>query len=210
MELRNNLIIVERYLPKEMRTIYRHDWLQRYAALGMHDGHRDAVNSAVREARVWARREMEMGRRVVNASALEAVFQWNAQVKAVAAWSSANSIRRVAIADVSKNIYATWRACRQAGLEIAAVLENAPAFAGATYRGVPIIADAGAASVQLDGIVLSTVNPAQVDGRLNALASEFKGPLLRLWEPKVLGTGTARPPRGAGDPNFTPNQSEAA
>ena len=165
MDLRNNLIVAERYLPKPMRRAYRYDWLRRYAALGLHEGHRDAINAAVREARIWAQREAQVGRRIASDAALEAVFQWKHQAKAVAEWSSANKIRRVAIADVSKNIYATWNACRLAGLEIAAVLENGEAFSGSSYRDIPVLSDTAGLGIGFDGIVLSNVNPAQIDRR---------------------------------------------
>src|ERR1700712_2123511 len=29
MDLRNNMILIERYLPRSMRNAYRHDWLRR-------------------------------------------------------------------------------------------------------------------------------------------------------------------------------------
>jgi GT2 family glycosyltransferase len=212
MDLRNNLILVERYLPDAMRSAYRHDWLRRYAALGLHDGHRDAVNSAVREARVWARREKSVGRSVLEAPILESIFQWNMQAKAIAAWKQASGGTRVAIADVSKNIYATWRACQAAGLETAAVLENGAAFAGSTYRGVPVISDAEAGGRGIDGIVLSTVNPARVDVRMLELTARFKAPVLRLWEPKVLGDGgsSSRPGRSVSDSPPDPSMSKPA
>jgi hypothetical protein len=142
----------------------------------------------------------------LNDAALEAIFQWNAQARAIADWSKANRIRRVAIADVSKNIYATYRGCQLANLEIAAVLENGPAFAGFTYRQLPVIADARAGNQTFDGIVLSTVNPALVERRTQELEAWYNKPLLRLWEPKFLEDGTGRPQEipVAPDPAFLP------
>ena len=173
MDLRNNLILTERYLPRPMRRAYRHDWLRRYAALGLHEGHRDAINSAVMEARVWGRREREMGRKVVSDATLESVFQWNAQAKAVAEWSRANQ-SSASRSPMSARISMPHGvpASRQA-LEVAAVLENGAAFAGSQYRGVPVIVDAEAGERPFDGIVLSTINPARVDGRMMELTSAF-------------------------------------
>ncbi|HZK79874.1 MAG TPA: glycosyltransferase family 2 protein [Humisphaera sp.] len=212
MDLRNNLIVVERYLPRPMRREYRHDWMRRYAALGLHEGHGDAINSAVRESRVWARRERKVGRKILSQSALESLFQWDAQAKAVADWSRANSIKRVAIADVSKNIYATWRACRLAGLDIAWILENGPAFTGFNYRGASVMSDAKMSKADFDGIALSTVNPARVDSRMEELSSWFTLPTLRLWEPRLMGENTIRPrrPPAPFDPAFGPRKPEAA
>ena len=195
MDLRNNLILVERYLPRPMRRAYRHDWLRRYAALGLHEGHQDAIGAAIREMRIWARREMSLGRQVLDAATLETVFQWNAQANAVAAWKTSHNLKRVAIADISKNVYCTWRACKQAGLTIASMLENGPAFAGTSYRGIPVLCDTKADPASFDGIVLSNINPAQVDRRLDDLTARFKVPVLRLWSPTAWSEPDKRPAR---------------
>jgi GT2 family glycosyltransferase len=216
MDLRNNLILAERYLPRAMRRAYRHDWMRRYAALGLHDGHPEAVNTAVREARVWARREKAVGRRLLNDATLEAIFQSSAQAQAIKDWSRDNNVRRVAIADVSKNIYATWNGCRAAGLEVGAILENGTAFSGSSYRSIPVIADAAAGDSAFDGIVLSNVNPAQVDRRMLELSARFAKPILRLWQPRYLEDGSGRPHRDSGSLNTlaamfpSPKRPEAA
>lgn len=186
MDLRNNLIVVERYLPRAMRSAYRRDWLERYALLGLHEGFADAMKETIREARLHARDEASRGRRTIDPAALEAIFEWDSQAKRVAQWSKSAEISRVAIADVGKNIFATYRACRLAGLQIASVLENHPAFAGRKYRGIPIIPHASANESSFDGIVLSNINPAQVEKRSQALEARFKGPILKLWTPRLL------------------------
>lgn len=186
MDLRNNLILVERYLPRPLRRAYRRDWVQRYALLGLHDGHEDAINAALCEARVWAERERTVGRKVLDGETIEKLFQLEAQAKAVAEWSRTHGVRRVVVGDFSKNIYATYRACRRAGLTVVAVADGNAAYAGGKYRGVRIVSDAVAARLASDGVVLSTVNPAQVDGRTSQLQSTFACPVLRLWEPKYL------------------------
>lgn len=183
MDLRNNLILAERYLPAPLRREYRHDWLRRYTALARADGHGEVIASAVAEARQWARRD-RVTRRALCVQTIERIFGLDSQVEAVVAWSRANRIRRVAIADFGKNAYATWRACKLAGLSIELMADNSSAFAGMNYRGVPIIRDEQIEGVQ--GIVLSNINPAQADARLRKLASAFAGPILRLWHPVRL------------------------
>jgi GT2 family glycosyltransferase len=74
MDLRNNLILVERYLPRELRGAYRRDWIRRYSAFARHDGHADAAERALAEARVWAHREHAVGRRTLPAGVIEALF----------------------------------------------------------------------------------------------------------------------------------------
>jgi GT2 family glycosyltransferase len=191
-DLRNNLILVERYLPRNLRGVYRADWIRRYATIAIEEGHRDAVKTALREARVWARREALVGRKTLSSTALEHLFDLQRQADAVRAWSKREGkMSRVVIADFSKNIYATYRACRLENLEVVAIVDPRHAFAATCYRGVPILADADAQPLRPDGIVLSTVNPALVDSRIDRLRETFKCSILRLWEPKYLD----RPPR---------------
>jgi GT2 family glycosyltransferase len=197
MDLRNNLILTERFLPPQLRAVYRTDWRQRYELIARHAGHQAAARRAVWEARLWAWRE-EIGRRIggrfrgqlrgriLSDEILEAVFGFRAQAQAIAQWSARLGIRRVVIADLGKNIYATWAGCRAAGLEVLAVADNAPAFSGYAYRGARIESDLSALQRQPQGVVLANVNPAQVDRRVDQLQQVFDVPVLRLWHPRTL------------------------
>jgi len=187
MDLRNNLILVERFLPKELRRPYRHDWATRYAALARHEGHEKAARTAMHEALVWSRRERSVGRQTLDPATLETVLSLQAHAKAVEAWKRRTGLNRVAIADFGKNVYATWRACGAAGLQVAALADQRAAFAGMRYRGVPMMPVAEAVrGGGIDGVVLSNTNPAQVAARAAQIRSVFAGPLLTLWEPRYL------------------------
>lgn len=186
MDLRNNLILVERYLPHGLRAEYRADWAQRYTALARHAGCGRAALAGLWQARGWRIREAVAGRQTMSPEAVEAVFDLGRQARAIGAWATRNNVKRVAIADFSKNLYATWRGCREAGLSVASIADGNPAFAGSRYRGVPIVPDGAAIWGEPDGIVVSNVNPAQVDAVVARFRRFFAGPILRLWEPKYL------------------------
>jgi hypothetical protein len=155
------------------------------------------MNAAIKESRVWARREAAVGRKTLSPKTIELIFGLEEQTKAVAAWAKANALRRVAIADFGKNAYATLSACRRAGLTVAAVLDNSPALAGMLYRDIPVVPDAEMPP-GVQGIVVTNINPAQIDGRVSDLSARYPGlPLLRLWHPKTLAT-LGRGPEKAG------------
>ncbi|MEM9417961.1 MAG: glycosyltransferase [Planctomycetota bacterium] len=187
MDLRNNLILVERFFPPAYRRAYRKDFMQRYAAFARHHGHTQAMSEGIAEARQWAERERTAGRQTLSPETLETVMQWGLQKQRVGAWAERLEIRRVVIADHSKNLYATFRAAQRNGLAVTAVAENHPALAGKTYRGVPVLPDREALCGKNDGVILSNVNPACVEARAEALRQRWAGPLLTLWRPKTLG-----------------------
>jgi len=193
MDLRNNLILLERYLPRRLRRVYRHDWLRRYAALALHDGQGQAVKQAIAEARQWAGREAASGRRNLGAKALEALFGLDRQAKTTSQWAARLRISRVAIAGITKNLYATYQAAQRAGLEIAAIVDSHPAYGDQSYRALPIVPVVMIDKLGVQGVILSNINPAQVDGRMRELSWCFKGPVLKLWEPQYLRPVAAEP-----------------
>jgi hypothetical protein len=197
MDLRNNLILAERYLSADIRAEYRRDWAQRYAALARHAGCPGAARLALLEAAAWRVREAVAGRQTLSDDAIESIFGLRAQADSVAAWSRARGIRRVVIADFGKNLYATHRGCLDSGLDVVAVADNHPAFAGLRARGVPILPDAAALALRPDGVVISNVNPAQVDAVEQRVRDRFDGPVLRLWEPKYIRRAAAQPAAAA-------------
>jgi hypothetical protein len=203
MDLRNNLILVERYLPKSLRRPYRHDWIRRYSALARHDGEQAAAKKGLYEALVWARRERAVGRQTLDEPTLESIFNFRAQAEAVAAWKSAHNVRRVVLADFSKNIYATYVACRSASLETIALADDRPAFDGLSYRNLPVVTTAELKHLSPDGIVLSSTNPAQVAARAAQLKQSFDGPVLTLWATQFME-------QPAGEPKPTPAQPKVS
>jgi GT2 family glycosyltransferase len=187
MDLRNNLIVAERFLPKPLRQIFKTDWAMRYTAIAKQNDHAAAARQGRREATWWGIKEALRGRQTLDDVAVERVFGLQKQIDAVADWADCNGIKRVAIAEFSKNLFATFNACLRAGLEVVHVIDDGPAFWGLNYRGVTVVPSSQVQPADFDGIVLSNINPAQIDKRLDAVRSKFRGPVLRLWEPKRLG-----------------------
>lgn len=187
MDIRNNLIVAERFLPKLLRRAYREDWTQRYGAIAIHADHAKAAKRGLRDAKLWAIKEMLRGRKTLSDVAIERIFQFQKQTDSVAAWATLRSIRTVCVADFSKNLFATMNACARAGLTVQSIIDDSPAYWGLLYRGVPIVPSTKISRESIDGIVMSNINPAQIDKRLDALRGKFEGPILRLWNPRLIG-----------------------
>ena len=186
MDLRNNLILVERYLPKPLRRLYRHDWVRRYTALARHDGQHAAAKKGLYEALVWSRRERTVGRQTLGERTLEEVFGFRAQAAAVAAWKQRQGVKRVAIADLSKNLYTTYAACHSAGLEVVAVLDHRAAFHRQNYRRLPVVDYPSLTDLKCDGVVVSNINPAQVAERAERVKQAGGATVLTLWRPRYM------------------------
>lgn len=183
MDCRNNLILVERYLPRPLRRIYRRDVAQRYTLLARHDGCGRAALIARAEALWWRAREALSGRQTLSEPTVEALYQLQRQARLVREWAEVYRPQRVVIADFSKNLYATYRACREAGLVVTAIADDHPAFRGAMYRGLPVFAVTEALATAPEAVVLSNINPAQCREKAARLLREFRGPVLQLWQP---------------------------
>ncbi len=186
LDLRNNLILAERYLPMPWRAIFREDWTQRYFALARHAGNLSWVWRGWRQAQYWRWRTMLTGRKAMSPDALESIFGVNDQAQRIADWARLHQVNKVLIADVAKTIYVTVHACERAQLNIAGIADNQPAFAGMMYRGLKVMNDREAAMQNHDGVILANVNPAQVQPRFKVLQSWSDKPILTLWQPRFL------------------------
>ena len=192
MDLRNNLILVERYLPASLRKEFRADWRQRYAAVAKQAGHSNSAKLAMAEAMIWRVRErfsQFISRpRTLSSKTIETIFQLQQQAAAIKKWSVQNNLSKVAIADFGKNIYATYSGCKRAGLTLTSILDPHPAFTGLFYRNIPILDEISSLALQPEGIVISNINPAQVDAVESRIRKAFKCPVLRLWQPTCMDT----------------------
>jgi len=189
LDLRNNLIIAQRFLPLELRRVYWEDWEQRYMALARHGGYQSAARRALWSAHRWRMRDYLLGRLPLPPAALESIFGFRSQAARVGAWARRNTVWRVVMGGFTKNMWSTYNACRCSGLQLRCVADENPAFDGLEYRGLPIVPYRRAfEGGGIDGVVITNVNPAQVDAQAAAIRRAFKGPILKLWEPSRLAT----------------------
>ena len=181
LDLRNNLLIAQRYLPRPIRRFFRDDWLRRYSALLRHAGFSDQIGPAVASARRLIAQERGRPTSLLSPANIELLFGLDDQTSRIAAWSRRHHVQRVIIADHCKTLWTTWQACIRCDLEVAAVADNHCAYRGLSYRNVPILPDQEARQWAIDAVVLSNINPAHVETRLAQLANRYDVPVLALW-----------------------------
>ena len=181
LDLRNNLLIAQRYLPRSVRRFFRNDWLRRYSALLRHAGFGDQISPTVATARRLITLERGQSNPSLSPAHIEKLFGLDDQTSRIAAWSKQHHIQRVIIADHCKTLWTTWQACIRCELEVVAVADDHRAYRGLSYRNVPILPDQEARRWAFDAVVLSNLNPARVETRLAQLANRYDVPVLALW-----------------------------
>jgi GT2 family glycosyltransferase len=183
LDLRNNLIIAQRFLPEKFRQIYWNDWKHRYAALASKKTSRVEIQKAILSAWAWRLRDAFFGRPTLDDAAMENIFQFRQQANLIGQWARRNSVWRVVLADFSKNIYSAYNAAACCGLQLRCIADDNAAFEGVEYRGLPVVRTHEAfEGGGIDGVILTNINPAQVDARALHLSRVFHGPVLRLWQ----------------------------
>lgn len=209
LDTRNNLVVLDRYFPRELARIYREDWTARYRALARHAGRTSAARRGRLEAWLWSLfRRLGRGGRPLDADVLEKILAWNTTEEAVREFAAEKKIERVLLVDYSKNIYASHRACERQGLEMVAVLDENPAYRGQSYRGIPVVGSVEALErdgVTWDGVILTASSPARDATRGPTLEEEFPGRVLRLGQELARRRGVevlhpVRSPRSEPDP----------
>lgn len=193
LDVRNNLRIVERYLPEPARGVYRADWLQRYAWLARHAQQLDAFDRGVREAAACAKRERcGYANRRMSARVFEALFGWNATLQRMRRLRH-DGVRRIALIDVGKNVYAFHRAAQAAGVRVLCIGTDWPAAINQVYRGTRIVPMQAALAGEADAFVISNSSYAHAARRRVALATQTSRPV-HSWYELSDGAGV----RGAG------------
>jgi GT2 family glycosyltransferase len=190
MDLRNNLIIAQRFLPNKLRQIYWEDWKLRYHALADGKASNLQIRKTLASAKAWSIGEAILRRRLpLGEEALENIFAFRKQSEIVGQWARKHSAWRVVLADFGKNIWAAYNACRASGIQLRCVADDNPAFDGLEYRGLPIVNTHRAfEGGSIDGVVIANLNPAQIDAREKTIRQVFGGPVLKLWSPPRVAT----------------------
>ncbi len=161
-DVRNNLRVAARYLPAPAYRLYRADWLRRYAWLAERDGHQRAHHRGARAGlgRAAIERRAYRGRRLTPA-AFERFFRWEYVCRRMADLAD-SGVRRIALADLGKNVLAYQRAAQENSIDVLAIGDDRFAGPARRYRGIPLVTVESALKLDVEAVVVA--NTSSVHG----------------------------------------------
>jgi GT2 family glycosyltransferase len=182
LDVRNNLLTFTRRFPAPFSRIYARELIWRYWRLARGNRRtgaflRGMIGGLARVLAARVRREPRYPPAVLDRLiAHERVEAWMAEMQ------QRHALRRVLLADVGKNLFVYWRACRRLGIEMLAIAENGGPWQHKRYRGLAILPDHRCERLAADAVVLTNVSPAHGPPRLRALQEAFDLPVLHRLE----------------------------
>ncbi len=183
LDVVNNLRVLARYLPQSHYAIYQADWLARYRRLAQVHGHDAVFRRGCWVGRWRALLERPRYRRWrLSPRVLEEVFRWSYIEARMAALKKSAGVRRIVFADWGKNIYAFYRAARQAEVEVLAVAEEG-ASPALRYRDVPLASISAAVALPADAWIISNTSYVHAAERAGMLAGRVAVPVYNWFPP---------------------------
>lgn len=198
-DTRNNLRIVNRYLPEAARQIYLDDWTQRYGWFASYNqsecspsaadsdtgSYAAAFQRGVDDAGSLAQRERdEFSACRLAPTQFEYFFRWNA----LAAWAegmSREGVREVRMLGLGKNVYAFGRALLRAGIRVREIIDDRLGAPGRRYRDIPLALPNSLSGLRsfhddVDAVVIGDMATVHAAATLRRHASRLDGPV-HIW-----------------------------
>jgi hypothetical protein len=190
-ELTDRLSTLRRYLPDNVSQIYLDDWTTKYKALAIDGSGRFSVDLAMLHARLRSVGMKISSPDPVSSDVFESIFTLRQNAAMIGDWARRGSVWRVILADFSDNLWATYNACRSSGLQMRCIADNHPAYAGVHYRDLPIVpANRAFEGGGIDGVILTSTDPARIEANFKSIRHHFHGPILRLGQGARVATHT--------------------
>lgn len=179
LDARNNFVIAMRYLPREWRSRFAWDWMNRYWQIAAAKGQKSAfaVGLAQGVSRTLRRRFASPVRDEVfqQFTRMEEIEQRLGKLK----WT--HNVAKILLLDYGKNILSYWHAASRCGMEVVAVADNRMAGI-ADYRGVPIVNESVARRLEFDAAIVSNSSPVHAAERVRRWSELDDRPVFDLLQ----------------------------
>jgi hypothetical protein len=183
------LSIPQRHLPENLAQVFRHDWLLKYHAICAQESGKVAAAALRARARIQQLRSAISAPDPVSDAVADAILGLRRHAGLIGDWARRESVWRVVLGDFSDNLWATFNACRASGLQMRCVCDNNPAFKDLTYRELPVVpASRAFEGGGIDGVILTTTDPLEMETSTKSIRNYFRGPILRLGQPPLQAT----------------------
>jgi GT2 family glycosyltransferase len=162
LDVRNNMTVALRYLPRDWGRAFASDWMRRYWHIAASKGQRLAFLMGYFEGCL---RSLKWNfRRPVSLEVFERFARVH-QIRAeLATAKRVHRLQTILLVDYGKNILPYWLAARRCGLKIVAVADNK--LAGrCSYRGIPVVNDWVARRLDFDAVIISNASPVHAGQR---------------------------------------------
>lgn len=190
-DIRNNLLVAARYLPRPFNYVYRRDWCQRYRWMSQRDGHLAAHRRGLAAGTLWAVRDRWAYRaRRLAPAPLERFFSWD-RIESKMRDLRATGAGRVIFAELGKNVFAFYRGARLAGIEVAAIGDDRLAGPNRRYRGVPVVLMDEALRSVADAVVISNTSHVHSADACARLMGQTSLPV-HNWSDELRGATGSR------------------
>ncbi len=176
-DVRNNLQVIARRLPSPYHRIYRADLLTRYRWLASANGHEDAYARGARDGRLLAAAQRRAFRdRRLSEGEFDHFFGFR-RVHSLTVDLARRGVRRVVFADLGKNVFAFYDACRRTGVQVLAIGDDRFAAPQRCYRGVSIVPLAEALKRPCEAVIVANCATVFADLTTVRVASACEKPV---------------------------------
>ncbi len=191
LDVRNNLMLIGRRFPKNVRKQFALEWMKRYWWIARQQGHRRAFLRGCVEGfwRGWVRSRMNpdpsdvtTSRRAIGAEAFAAFSREPDILEGMRRWR-AQGAKRVLLVEAGKAVGSFVRNAREAGLTVVGIADDRLARVGRTMNGVPVMRLEEARGLAVDVALLSNLSPAQNKTRRDAFRDATGLELHDVFEP---------------------------
>ena len=162
-DVRNNLVLVARHFPREWMFPFAWDWMKRYAIIARSKGHTKAYVKGL--AQGITRSIKGVRRKPVTPEAFESFSKIGLIERRMCAAKRRERFEKILFIDLGKNMLAYWLAARACGVEVVAIADPKLASTRKRYRGVRIIDDQAARTMQFDAAIVSNLSPVHAQRR---------------------------------------------
>jgi GT2 family glycosyltransferase len=177
-DVRNNLVLITRYFPRQWVLPFAKDWLRRYRLIANAKGHELAYYRGLLGGLL---RTMRPGnRRPVDDATFEKLVRLEDTAARLARAARAHGLQRVLFIDFGKNMLPYYLAAQRAGVEIVAIADDKLGGDQRSYRKIPLVKDAAARQLAFDAAIVSNLSPVHAAQRRNAWRNPNSGHATRI------------------------------